>query len=93
MIVNQDQIHDKHLHVTDMLNEMNEVNENYSNSMKQTKYTREYMKCTKSPQKEPMFKRECVMVALQTFTFCSRFVHYSFLHSFKWKFVLILQQN
>ena len=62
--MNQDQIHDKHLHVTDMLNEMNEVNENYGNSMKQTKYTREYMKCTKSPQKEPMFTRECVMVAL-----------------------------
>ena len=64
--MNQDQIYEEHLNAIDMVNEMDEVNENYGNNMKETKYTREYMKCTKFPPKEPMFKRECVMVALES---------------------------
>ena len=47
-----------------MVNEMNEVNENFGNSMKQTKHTLGYMKCTKPSPREPLLKLECVMVAL-----------------------------
>ena len=46
-----------------MVNEMNEENKNIGSNLEHTKYTREYMKCTKSSPKEPLLKLECIMVA------------------------------